>query len=208
MKKKALIIIPILLVILLIAGVGVRIYVSNNQSDPSGNKDPGFTDDGEETEPKELEVNFFGEFVPFECNGDYTSFSYIGAVTNRDGTRFYAASTTENGKHKDALLYVLPNGEEKTVFSVGDIGADVEVMSFIDDALYFNISNAKSEDINGFYRMTFDYNEAGEIRNGDLTMRFNQNLEPMRVENNTILLRAGEQYYIFDTQTGEHYPYN
>ena len=204
MKKKALIIIPILIIILIVGVVGVRIYTTNHQADPSPNQ----PNNGETVEPEELKVDFFGEFEPFECNGDYTSFSYISAVTNQDGTRFYSKSSKESGKHNNALMYVLSNGEECLLFMLGDTDADVEVMSVIDDALYFNVSNSKESGMNGLYRMKLKYNEAGVPSNGDISLRFNLNLEPIRAKDNTLLLRKGEQYYIFDTQTGEYAPYN
>lgn len=202
MKKK--VILAIILVILVIAGVGVGVYVGNMHSDPSKNQ----TNNGENVEPQELTVDFFGEFVPFECNGDYTSFSYISAVTNKDGVRFYTRSSKEGGKHNNKLIYVMPNGDEKLLFSIGDDNVDVEVVSFIDDALYFNVSNSKEDGINGLYRVWLGYNEAGDIIDSNITLRFNQNLEPIRAKDNTLLLRSGEQYYIFDTQTGECSPYN
>lgn len=208
MKKKALIIISILLVILLIAGVGISIHASNNQPDPSKNEGSNQTNEGEEPQPEELKVDFFSEYGPFECNGDYTSFSYIEEVMNQDGTVFYSKSSKESGKHNNALMYILPNGEEKLLFMIGDADADVEVMSIIDDAMYFNISNSREASMNGLYRMLLKYNEAGDVSNGGITLHFNMNLEPMKAENNTILLRSGEQYYIFDTQTGECAPYN
>lgn len=207
MKKKVLIALIVFIAVLIVAGIGFGIHVTNDQSNPSGTG-TNQTDGGEGTEPAELTVDFFGEFVPFECNGDYTSFSYISEVTNRDGTRFYSRSSEENGKHKNVLVYVLPNGDERTMFSISDSDVDVEVMSFIDDALYFNVRNSKDMNINGLYRIVLGYNETGDIVDSDITMRFNLNLEPIRAKDNTLLLRLGEQYYIFDTQTGEYAPYN
>lgn len=203
MKKKVLIGVVIFLVVLIIAGVGFGIYISSDQSngrDPNG--------EGGKGAAQELTVDFFGEFEPFECNGDYTSFSYISAVTNSDGTRFYSKSEKENGKHNNVLMYALPNGDERTLFAMSDADADIEVVSYIDDALYFNVSNSKEDGVNGLYRMPLEYSETGDIVHSDITMRFNLNLEPIRANDNTILLRSGEQYYTFDTQTGEYAPYN
>lgn len=200
MKKSVLILVPILLVILIVAGVGIGIMVSNNQSDPSKN--------GGNDEIEEVRVDFFGGFEPFECNGDYTSYSYISDVMNQNGTRFYARSSFEDSEHNNVLAYVLSNGEEKTLFSISNSEVDVEVMSFIDDALYFNISNSEDMGVNGLYRMWLGYNEAGEVVDSSITLRFDQNLEPIRAEDNMILLRVGEQYFIFDTQTGECSAYN
>ena len=207
MKKTVVIIVAVLLAILIIVGVVFGISISNN-SNPSKNEGSNLTNNSENNQPQEVTVDFFGEFEPFECNGDYTSYSYISAVTDRDGTRFYSQSSKEKGKHNNALMYAMPNGEERMLFMLGEPDSDIEVMSIIDDALYFNISNSKEEGINGLYRMLLKYNEAGEVTNGGITLRFSLNLEPIRAQDNTILLRSGEQYYMFDTQTGECEPYN
>lgn len=203
MKKKVVISIVIFLVALIIAGVCFSMHAINETP-----KTPGDASNSENGELQELKVDFFGDFKPFECNGDYTSFSYISEVTNKEGTRFYAKSATEKGKHNNTLMYVLPNGDERTLFEMSDKDVDVEVMSYIDDALYFNVKNSKDSSVNGLYRMVLGYNENGEIVSNDLTMRFNLNLEPIRAQDNVLLLRLGEQYYTFDTQTGEYAPYN
>ena len=208
MKKTVLIIVAVLIAVLIIVGVVFGISANNNHSDPSKKPGSSLTDDGEKTEPEEVKIDFFGEFEPFECNGDYTSFSYISVVTDQDGTRFYSKSSEEKGKHNDTLMYVLPSGEERMLFMLGKPDSDIEVMSVIDNALYFNITNSDEDGINGLYRMLLDHNEAGEVSNGGITLRFNLNLEPMRAKDNTLLLRKGEQYYLFDTQTGECEPYN
>lgn len=204
LNKKAFIVVLILLVILIIAVTGVRIYISNNQPDPPTNEEIDQVDDIEETEPQELTVDFFGEFEPFECKGAYTSFGYEGDVTNREGTLFFSKSSRASGEHDNAIAYVLPNGEEGIVFFLGDTDAYIEVKSVIDDALYFNVYDSKGAELDGFYRMLLKYNEAGEVSNGGITMRFNQSLEPMSVGYNTILLRSGAELYKFDTQTGEY----
>ena len=207
MKKSVLIFILVSLVVLIVAGAGVGIYVSNNQPAPPVNEETDQadeTDETDETEPQELTVDFYGEFVPFECNGAYSSFNYEGDVTNREGTLFYSKSSKESGEHNNTIAYVLPNGEEGIVFFLGDTDADIEIKSVIDDALYYNVYDSKGAELDGFYRMLLKYNEAGEVSNGGITMRFNLSLEPMSVGDNTILLRSGAELYKFDTQTGEY----
>ena len=82
LNKKVLIIIPILLTILIIAGVGVRIYVSNNQpnlpnSEPT-NENTQPTEDVQPTknttEDDIFTVALPTEFKPFECSKNDNSF--------------------------------------------------------------------------------------------------------------------------------------
>ncbi|MCH5317201.1 MAG: hypothetical protein J1E05_04435 [Eubacterium sp.] len=193
MKKKALIIIPVLLV-LVIAGVVIGIATSNNS--------------GKKTEPQEVRVDTFGEFQPFECKGDYVSFRYIDVITNRDGTLFYSKSLSDNSDHKNSLSYALVNGEQGNMFTISDPNVDIDVVAYIDDALYYNISNAQETSMNGLYRAVLTYDESGFVSESKVSLRFSLNLEPVRAEDNTILLRSGEQYYTFDTQTGKCTPYN
>lgn len=194
LKKSVLIIVSVLIVALIAAGVGIGIHFSKNKTP-------------EYVEPEVLVVDFFEEFEPFECSGEYTSFGYISEVMNQDGMRFFSKGETEESEHHNVLVYEI-NGEEKKLYSVNDPEVDIDVAAYIDDALYFNISNSKEMGINGLYRVKLSYNEDGDIEGSSFTLRFNMNLEPMRAENNTLLLRKGDQYYLFDTQTGEYSEYN
>ena len=208
-KKVLLFITPFLLALLILAGIQLGSYLKSIEPAPKpvqdeithqAEKDEPTAKEEEtyaETEPEELRVDFFGDFVPFESKGTYCDFSNINSVENRDGVVFRVSG--------NSIVYTL-NGQDKTLFSIDNPNVHIRVNAFIDDALYFIIS-ANDIDIDGSYRVWLSYNETGEVSDGGVSFRFNKHLEPIKAENNTIIFSSLSGDYIsFDTQTGEFTP--
>lgn len=106
-------------------------------------------------------------------------------------------------------LYYKQNGEGKILFSINSSAVEIYLVAYIDDALYFNITRSGDMDIDGFYRMWFKYNEAGDIVDSGVSFLLKGFLEPVKAGDDTLILTSvngGPDYILFDTKTGDYQP--
>lgn len=142
-----------------------------------------------------LDFDLPADFEPFECNGDYYYFD-DNEVQNQDGLVFKEIQL-RNDPHgrSDKLVYCF-NGEEKILIQTEMPDVYFDIWAYIDDALYFSV-------LGKLYRMTFEYSEDGDIAANKTHLVFNDYGEPVKSENNTLILRCGNNYSLLDTQTGK-----
>lgn len=195
LNKKVLIILPVLLAILIIAGVGVRIHVSNNQPDlPNSEQTNEDTQPVEDVQPTEntteddvFTVTLPTEFKPFECSKNDTPL-YICATAYKDISLFGV------DVFSDELYYL--NGDEKEIFKFPET---LDPNAYIGNALFLTGSDA-------LYRIEIDENGYYDLDSLSLVTDFRA--RPAFVDENKLLLFAGSLLYpnfiLLDTFTGEY----
>ena len=211
-KKVLILLAPFLLALLVFAGIKLGSYIKNDEPAPEPVPEPvqeEITDEITEPATKAEKPEIFGDFVPFECNGDYTCFvRTVGRATAQNGNLFTSWSPTEDNYLQNTLYYE-QNGEDKILFSINSTAVDIYPVAYIDDSLYFNITGSGDLDIDGFYRMCFKYNEAGDIVDSGVSFLLQGFLEPVRAGDDTLILTSvngGSDYILFDTKTGDYQP--
>ncbi len=160
-----------------------------------------FTDNSEVSFEK---YNLPSEYRSFECEGDYFSFEPTN-VRNQDGILFSSVDTDEelNIYHCDSIVYHI-NDEEKTLYSIDDPNVHIFIYCFIDDALYFSVSNLNDV---ALYRAVPEYGDNGEISIRELSLVFSDEVAPVKAEKNTLIISMlNGQYYSLDTITGVSTP--
>lgn len=186
MKKLAAVLCTFLFIISLCACSNNTVY-EETTSVPANVSD-------EIKDTDELDLDLPVDFEPFECKGDYDYFD-DNEVRNQNGLVFKEIPS-ENDAHfrSDKLAYSF-NSEEKILIQSDMPDVYFDIWAYIDDALYFTVKEK-------LYRMTFEYNEAGDIANSKIYLISNGYWEPVKAESNILTLRCGNRYCLLDTQTG------
>ena len=194
LNKKVLIIIPILLTILIIAGVGVRSYVSNNQPDlPNSEPTNENTQPTEDVQPTEstTEDDIFTvalptEFKPFECSKNDNSFVSIWY----NGDNWF-----DTDIYTEELYYV--NGEKRESFS---FPSTMQPCAYIGNALFLC-----DYDKRALYRIIIGEDGNYDLDSFSLVTDFYA--RPAFVDENKLLLYANNKmspdYVLLNTLTGK-----
>lgn len=144
-------------------------------------------------------IKSFGTFEPFYCDGNYYSeYEVIGNrhyMTNQQGNRFSLKLNDDN----EQIIYTY--ADKSAVIHTGD-RMELYLQAYIDNAIYFR-------EYGCVYRIEFEYNADGSIKNQHLSFVSNKPYSIVKAEENKLIFCAythtspESEYFELDTLSGK-----